>query len=96
MVKKIHFKIQTRDSKHWNGRGFPFACLFAWGFSSHSHSYGDVTITGEGLHILTYAWQSLSDENGASVYNGYPRGPMTLTPIAEIITVELSQPDFTT
>ena len=32
-----------------------FVCL---GFSSHSrifHSYGDVTITGEGLQILTYA-----------------------------------------
>ena len=35
---------------------FVFVCL---GFSSHSrdifHSYGDVTITGEGLQILTYA-----------------------------------------
>ena len=30
-------------------------CLFFGGFSSHSkilHSYGDVTSTGEGLHIL--------------------------------------------
>ena len=35
-----------------------FVCLFVWGFSSHSrifHSYRDVTITGEGLNILTYA-----------------------------------------
>ena len=35
-----------------------FVCLFVWGFSSHSrmfHSYGDVTITDEGLQILTYA-----------------------------------------
>ena len=35
-----------------------FVCL-NFGFSSHSrifHSYGDVTITGEGLQILTYAW----------------------------------------
>ena len=35
-----------------------FVCLFAWGFSSLSrifHSNGDVTITGEGLQILTYA-----------------------------------------
>ena len=33
--------------------------LFVWGFSSHSRifqSYGDVTITGERLQILTYAW----------------------------------------
>ena len=30
--------------------------LFVWGFSSHSkifHSYGDVTITGEWLQILS-------------------------------------------
>ena len=38
-------------------------CLFVWIFSSHSrffHSYGDVTITGERLQIMTYArptWQ---------------------------------------
>ena len=33
-------------------------CLFVWGFSSNSrifHSYGDVTFTGKGLQILTYA-----------------------------------------
>ena len=33
-------------------------CLFVWGVSSHSrifHSYGDVSITGEWLQILTYA-----------------------------------------
>ena len=33
-------------------------CLCVWGFSSHlriSHSYGDFTIAGEGLQILTYA-----------------------------------------
>ena len=32
--------------------------LFVWGLSSHLrifHSYRDVTITGEGLQILTYA-----------------------------------------
>ena len=36
-------------------------CLFVWGFSSHSrifHSYGDFTITGEGLQILTCARHS--------------------------------------
>ena len=34
-----------------------FLNLLVWGLSSHSrifHSYGDVTITGEGLQILTY------------------------------------------
>ena len=45
-----------------------FVCLFVWNLSSHSrifHSYGDVTITGEGLQILTYARQSwpLSSES---------------------------------
>ena len=33
-------------------------CLFVWSLSSHSrifHSYGDVSITGEGLQILTYS-----------------------------------------
>ena len=31
--------------------------MIVWSFSSHSrifHSFGDVTIAGEGLHILTY------------------------------------------
>ena len=35
-------------------------CLLVWGFSSHSkffHSYGDVTMTGEGLQIFTYGRQ---------------------------------------
>ena len=38
-----------------------FLYLFVWGFSLHSrifHSYGDVTITGEGLQVLTYARHS--------------------------------------
>ena len=36
-------------------------CLVVWSLSSHSrifHSYGDVTIAGEGLQILTYARHS--------------------------------------
>ena len=41
-----------------------FVCfLFVWDLTSHSrifHSYGDVTITGEGLQILTYARHSWS------------------------------------
>ena len=34
--------------------------------------------------------------HGASVYNGYLRGPVTLTPVAEHLTVQLSLPVFTT
>ena len=33
-----------------------FICLFVWGFSFHLkmfHSFGDVTMNGEGLQILT-------------------------------------------
>ena len=43
-------------------------CLFVCSFSSHSrifHSFGDVTIAGEGLQILTYAphlWPLSSDD----------------------------------
>ena len=86
------------------GRG-RFVCLYVWAFSSQSriyHSYGDVTIAGEGLQILTCAWHSWSLSNegslachGASVYNGHLRVPMTLTSIAELLTVELSLPVFT-
>ena len=48
-------------------------CLFVWGLSSHSrifHSYGDVTITGEGLQILTYARHSwpLSSEGSLACH----------------------------
>ena len=38
-----------------------FLCLSVWGLSIHSrtfYSYGDATITGEGLKMLTYAWHS--------------------------------------
>ena len=84
--------------------------LFVLGLSSHSrifHSYVDVTITGEGLRILTYARHSwpLSSEgsfsvphllwHGSSVYNYHLRGPVPLTPIAERLAVELSLPLFT-
>ena len=34
--------------------------------------------------------------HGASVYNGHFREPVTLTPIAEHLAVELSLPVFTT
>ena len=52
-----------------------FVCLFVWGLLSNSrivHLYGDVTITGEELKILTYARHSwpLSSE-GSSACNIY-------------------------
>ena len=71
-----------------------FVCL---DFLRIFHSYGDVTITGEGLINFTYAghlWP-LSSEislachpyytwHGALVYSGHLQGPMTITSIAEI------------
>ena len=52
-----------------------FVCLFVCGLSSHSrifHSHGDVIITSEGLHILTYArhlWPFSSE--GSLAYHTY-------------------------
>ena len=50
--------IYREDASHLQMQMF---CLVVWGLSSHSrifHSYGDVTITGEGLQIFTYARHS--------------------------------------
>ena len=73
--------------------------LFAWlclGFYVHSiffNSHGYVSITSEGLQILTFArhvieqWGFFSVQHpllhGASVYNGHPWEPLTLTHFAE-------------
>ena len=70
------------------------------------YSYGDVTITDEGLQILTCS-ALLAIERGGffgvptvtwgiRFYNGHLRGPVTLKPIAERLAVELSRPVFTT
>ena len=81
-----------------------FVCLFVWSFSSHSkifHSFGDVAIVGEALQILTPAGHLLSFEqwrffsvsylwwHGPSVCNGHLRGPVTLTPNAESLTLHV-------
>ena len=79
-----------------------FVCLFFSSFSFHSrifHSFEEITIAGEGLHIFTYARHlrplrrkgSLACHTyWASVYNGRLRGPVTLTPNAERLAVQLS------
>ena len=65
------------------------------------HSYGDVTNICEGLQILSFfrhSWPLSSEffsmphllSQGASVYNGHLRGPVTFTPVAERLAVELS------
>ena len=81
--------------------------LFVWSVSSHSriiHSFGDVTIAGQGLQILTYArhlWPLRSEGATPTVTRGirlqrHLRGPVTLTPNAERLALELSLPDLTT
>ena len=85
---------------------YSFVCVCTC--SSHLrkfYSFGDFTIIGEELHILTYtphSWPwSIEGSltyvphlpwHGASVYNGHLRGPVTLTPVAEYLAVELSLP----
>ena len=71
-----------------------FVCLFVVFCPARKffiHAYGDVSITGEGLQILTYAQHSwpLSSKGslachtychtGASVYDGHLRQPVTHT-----------------
>ena len=81
------------DGKHFFS--FLFVFVSFWSLSSHSrivHSYGVVTITGEGLQIVTMLgphghWAvgilQRAKPTVTSVNNGHLRGPMTLTHIAE-------------
>ena len=85
-------------------------CFFVWSLSPHSriyHSLEDVTISGEGLHIFTYArhlWP-LSSEGSFACHTYYDTGrPFIMvisenpwhTPIAERLAGELSLPVLTT
>ena len=89
-----------------------FIYLFVWSFSPYSnifHSFGDVTNASEGLQILTYARHLLPLRSEGSLEchtycdTGHPfimvinlRGLVTLTPVADHLAVELSQPILTT
>ena len=71
-------------------------CLFVWGLSSHLgivHSFGDVTITSEGLFIMIYSRHSIMAIeqwgffnvphllwHGPILYNGHLQWSVTLTP----------------
>ena len=55
-------RVSTNTTLYSHITFFVTFVFFLWGFTSHSiifQSYGDVTITGEGLQILTYARHSL-------------------------------------
>ena len=86
---KIMFKLWEKQSTFYTN----FHIFYYTGFLSHSrifHSYGDVTIAGEGLQNLTYtrhSWLLNSErslgchtywDTGTSVYNGHLRRPVTL------------------
>ena len=86
------------DGKHF----FLFCFVLFWSLSSHSrivHSYVIVTITGEGLQIVTmfgthghWAVRVLqrATPTVTSVNNGHLRGPVTFTHIPECLLEELS------
>ena len=70
---------------------FLFVWLFVWGYTFHStffHPYGDVTATGEGLHILTFTrhwWPLNSDGSLPYMYHTYcDRGPPFIPLISRI------------
>ena len=82
---------------------FCFVCLeFTVPLENISLIYGDVTIAGEGLQILSNICSALMVieqwgffsvphllRHGPTLYNGHLRGPVTLTPVAERLAVEL-------
>mgnify|MGYP003684331051 CR=1 FL=1 len=100
-TESVYSRIVKFFKQAGNSLHFLFVC-----FLSHSrvfHSYGEV------LRILTcalHSWPLSSDGSlisvphllwhWSSVCNGYLRGPVTLTPIAERLAVELSLPVFKT
>ena len=90
---------------HWK-----YVWLFVWGFLSHSrifHFYGDVIIAlwRDANFDLCSALMAIEQWgffsvphllwHRALVYNGHLWGPVTLTPIAEHLALELSPPFFT-
>ena len=109
----IKIPLLHKSHKRWACKpswGTVFVCLFVCCLSPHSiifHLYGDVTITDEGLQILTYARYSwpLSNEGSLACHTYCDtRHPfimvisetVTSTPIAKHLAVELALPVFTT
>ena len=81
--------------------------LFIWGFTSLLrifHSFGDITLPMKGCDFLTIysALMALSNEgflsvphllrHGPTVYDGYLRESVTLTPVVERLVLKLSLP----
>ena len=84
-------------------------CLFAWAFTSNLrifHSYGDVTITGEGLQFFNFT-RPLTSEDWLMCHTycdtGQPfimvisdRGLVTLISVAKSLALKLSLPVWKT
>ena len=69
-IHRKNNKKPLRQEKIRTTRNKIVFVMFIWGLSSHSRtfqSYGDVTITGEGLQILTYAWHTWTHELSSEV-----------------------------
>ena len=90
-------------SVFYPGRGaLLLVCFCLFGVYRPTHSYGDVTITGEGLQIFDLCSALMFIERffsvspllwpGAPVSNCQLRRPVILTPIDERLAVELSLP----
>ena len=69
------------------------------------HSFADVTITSDGLRLLTQLsthdqWavrvvlRAIPTETRPTLNNGYLREPVRLIPVAEHLAVELPLPSF--
>ena len=103
---QVHLPSMDLNNPIYFRRQYTCTCNKNNSFSPHSRicqSLWDVTIDGEGLQMFIMAieqWRCLSVLHllwhGASVYNDHLRGPVTLTPIAERLAVELTLPVFTT
>ena len=78
-----HFLLSPPGAKDHN-----FGFCLVWSLSSHSrifHSYGDVTIAGEGLQILSYAQHSwpLSSEGSLTCHTHCDTGLSFIMVISE-------------
>ena len=94
---KMYYRLTT-EIRYFNRPSFVFVWfLVFYILLKNSHSYGNVTITGEGQQILTYTrhkWP-LSSKGGTIVYIGNLPGLMTLATSAKRLAVELSLPTLT-
>ena len=56
VFERSPIKVSRRNAGNYDVQPGRLVCLFVWGFrpTQFFHSFGDVTITGKGIHILIY------------------------------------------